>query len=292
MKRQPLSASNFADQLPTAQKVAAWNPFTLYRVDETPLYASTSFADLTLALYTAGRHRLRYQRSSRVVEAWSDPGIVNLTPSRVDGTWEADGPSRASVLFVPDAFLSRVMEEHWNKEYRTIEIIPQFAIRDPIIESIVSRLALEADDDNPSGPLYAESACEFLASHLIHTYSSLSRSPPRRTGGLGSRLRVVLDYIQDNLGRRIALRDLAALAGVSARHLERAFGQSLGMPIHAYVLRQRVLAARELLVKQPSLTMGQIAAQLGFSNASHFASAFRRQTGHSPTLFRQLQTRR
>ena len=292
MKQPPISASNFEEQLPTSQQVAAWNPFTLYRVDETPLHASTSFADLALGLYTAGRHRLRYQRSGRVVEAWSDPGIVNLTPSNVDGTWEADGPSRASVLFVPDAFLSRVMEENWDTDYRAIEIIPQFAIRDPIIESVVSRLALEADDDNPSGSLYAESACEFLANHIIHSYSSLSKSPPRRLGGLGNRLRVVLDFIQDNLARRIVLRDLAVLAGVSARHLERAFRQSVGMPIHAYVLRQRVTAARDLLVRQPALTMGQIAAQLGFSNASHLASAFRRQTGYSPTLFRQLHTRR
>jgi AraC family transcriptional regulator len=292
MKRQPVSASNFEDLLPASQKVAAWDPFTLYRVDETPPHASTSFADLTLALYTGGRHRLRYQRGSRVVEAWSDPGIVNLTPSNVDGTWDATGPSRASVLFVPDAFLSRVIEDDWHTDYRNLEIIPQFAIRDPIIESVVSRLALEADDDNPSGSLYAESACEFLANHIIHAYSSLSKSPPRRSGGLGNRLRVVLEFIQDNLARRIVLRDLAALAGVSARHLERAFRQSVGIPIHAYVLRQRVSAARDLLVRQPLLTMEQIATQLGFSNASHFAAAFRRQTGHSPTLFRQLQTRR
>jgi AraC family transcriptional activator of pobA len=64
------------------------------------------------------------------------------------------------------------------------------------------------------------------------------------------------------------------------------------MPIHAYVLRMRVSAARDLLLGQPSLTIERIAGQLGFSSASHLAWAFRRQMGCSPTLFRELHTRR
>jgi transcriptional regulator GlxA family with amidase domain len=43
-------------------------------------------------------------------------------------------------------------------------------------------------------------------------------------GGLSSRrLRLVLEYIEDTLGQPIKLRELAALAGISARHFERAY---------------------------------------------------------------------
>jgi AraC family transcriptional regulator len=291
MERQPISASRFADLLPMTPMVAACSPCTLYRVDATPLYASTAFADLVLGLYTAGRRRIRRKTGGRSVEAFSDPGTLNLTPPNFDATWEADGSSHAVVLFVPDAFLSRAIEENWETDPRRVEIIPQFLTRDPVIETVMTRLALEAQQDSPSGSLYAESACEFLAHHIVHDYSSLSKSPPRRTGGLGNRLHVVVDYIRANLARRIVLRDLAALVGVSTRHLERAFRQSAGMPIHAYVLRMRVCAARDLLIGQPSLTIEGIAGQLGFSSASHLAWAFRRQTGYSPTLFRELHTR-
>jgi methylphosphotriester-DNA--protein-cysteine methyltransferase len=51
----------------------------------------------------------------------------------------------------------------------------------------------------------------------------------------------VVDYIEENLGQPIALRRLAALAGVSARHFERAFRQAVGLPHHAYVLEKRVV---------------------------------------------------
>jgi hypothetical protein len=50
---------------------------------------------------------------------------------------------------------------------RSVEIVPQFLVRDSVIEAVVTQLAVEVGNDSPSGLLYAESACEFLAHHLI-----------------------------------------------------------------------------------------------------------------------------
>jgi AraC family transcriptional regulator len=91
----------------------------------------------------------------------------------------------------------------------------------------------------------------------------------------------------DTLGQPIKLRELAALAGVSVRHFERAFRQSTGSPPHAYVMKRRLHRARDLLVNQAKLSVDQIALRLGFSSSSHFSSAFRRQTGRTPTEFRK-----
>jgi AraC-like DNA-binding protein len=49
--------------------------------------------------------------------------------------------------------------------------------------------------------------------------------------------------------------------------------------------------ARQLLLRQPALTFEAIAAQVGFSSGPHLATAFRRQTGYSPTAFRRLHWR-
>jgi AraC family transcriptional regulator len=164
----------------------------------------------------------------------------------------------------------------------------QFLIRDPVIEAITLNLAREAAGGSPAGRLYVESGCEFLAHHLIYRYSSLSPAPPRSMGGLSSRrLRLVLEYIEDTLGQPIKLRELAALAGISARHFERAFRQSTGSSPHAYVMDGRLHRARDLLINQPELPIEQIALRLGFSSSSHFSSAFRRQTGLTPTDFRK-----
>src|SRR3981189_3309371 len=115
------------------------------------------------------------------------------------------------------------------------------------------------------GDAFTEDACEFLAHHLIYRYSSLSRPPLRSVGGLSSRrLRLVLEYIEDTLDRSIKLRDLAALAGVSASHFERAFHQSPGSSPHAYVMERRLRMARDLLINQPELPVEQIRRRLRF----------------------------
>jgi len=288
MQKRATPSSRLVDVLPASPKVSAeWNPFSLFVVDATPLHASITFRDLALGLYTAGRHRILRRMGGRVVEGWSDPGTLNMTPPNLEGSWDAEGSSHAIVLTIPDAFLSRVIAEHWEADPRGVEIVPQFLARDRVIEAVMTRLALEAHHGSHSDSLYVASACEFLAHHIIDGYSSLSKSLPRFSGGLGRRLNAVVDYIEANLARAITLRELAGLAGVSARHFERAFRQGLELPPHAYVLRRRVSAARALLLGQAALTMEQIAKRVGFSSASHLASAFRRHEGCSPSQFRR-----
>src|SRR6202140_4128469 len=110
-------------------------------------------------------------------------------------------------------------------------------------------------------------------------------------GALSSRrLKLVIEYIEDTLGQPIKLRELAALAGVSARHFERAFRQSTASSPHAYVMNKRLHRARDLLINHPELPIDQIALRLGFSSSSHFSSAFRR-TGFTPTDFRKTGLR-
>jgi AraC family transcriptional regulator len=263
--------------------------FSAHRVDSTPLQASSAFTEPALGLYTAGRHRVRRKQGVRLVEGWSDPGTVNLSPANSYATWEADGSSRAIVMFLQDALLSRVILENWAVDPRSVEIVPQFLIRDPVIEAVVTQLAVEAENDSPSGLLYAESACDFLAHHLIQRYSTLSKTSARPFGGLPAhRLRIVKDYIEENLSNPIALQELAGLARVSVRHFERAFRQSLGMPPHRYVLERRVSAARDLLLGRAELSIDEVARRLGFSSSSHFSSAFVRRTGCLPSTFRRM----
>jgi len=288
VQRSFISPTQFVDLFPPEHIESATSKyFSGHVVNGTPREASGTFTETGLGLYTAGRHRVRRRQGRRLLEGWSDPGTVNLSPANFHASWEADGSSQAIVVFLRESLLARVILENWGADPRSVEIVPQFLVRDPVIESVVTQLAVEARNHSPSGLLYAESACEFLTHHLVQRHSTLSKKPARPLGGLPAhRLKLVRDYIEDNLGNPIALHELASLACVSVRHFERAFRQSLGVPPHRYVYARRVAAARDLLLAYPNLPIEGIARKLGFSSSSHLAAAFSRRMGCSPARFR------
>jgi AraC family transcriptional regulator len=289
MPQGSVSASQFPNLLSAPPYVsAAWRTFALQLADA-PRQMSARFTDHVLSLIVDGSHRLRQRVESRTFEGRSDPGDLCFVPAGLDMSSDASSSPRVLLLFVPSAFLSRVITEHWGANPDNVEILWKPPAGDRVAESVMMSLASEAQNGSPAGQLYAESACEFLAHHIVRAYSSLSTPLPRATGGLpGARLKMVLEYIEDNLGQPIALRQMAALSGVSPRHFERAFRQAMGAPPHAYVLKRRLTAARELILSQPSLSIEEIAAKTGFSSSSHLASAFRRETGYSPKTFRLI----
>jgi AraC-like DNA-binding protein len=128
------------------------------------------------------------------------------------------------------------------------------------------------------------------ASQASRTTGDAQSSEPAATlrprGGLApSALRRVREHIEDNLGERIDIDELAAVTGLSACHFSRAFKQSMGMPPHRFVMSRRVIAATRLieLTKKP---MSEIAIQVGFSDQSHFTRVFTAQIGQSPQRYR------
>ncbi|WP_083241389.1 helix-turn-helix transcriptional regulator [Methyloceanibacter stevinii] len=84
---------------------------------------------------------------------------------------------------------------------------------------------------------------------------------------------------------RVSIHGTAARLGVSPRTLQRRL-QSNGLNYRNLVeLVRRKYAF--LLLRRTSLTITEIAMELGYSEHANFARAFRRWTGHSPKLYRQ-----
>jgi len=294
MKFAPITTDRFPDVLSSPpEATAGWSVFSAY-LFEPPRRVSMASADYLVSVLFSGTCRFRQEAYGRSTEEWTGPGAVHVMPADFEGTWEGReraGKFRALALMIPKSFLARVIAQDWDVSSDRVGIIQRFNTRDPVIEGVFGRLAFEANNGSPSGSIYAESACEFLVHHLIHAHSSLVRPRPHAFGGLPMRrLKRVVDYVEAHLSESITLRRLAELAGVSPRHFERAFRQALGVPPHTYVLQKRVAAARSLLVSHRTLPIHEIAARVGFCSASHLASAFRRQTGQSPTEFRRFES--
>ncbi|AMX96564.1 MULTISPECIES: GlxA family transcriptional regulator [Mesorhizobium] len=99
-------------------------------------------------------------------------------------------------------------------------------------------------------------------------------------------LRRALLLMESNVQETLAVSDIARSLSVSRRQLERLFFAEIGRsPLSAY-LAIRVHYAKTLL-EVSDLNMGEIGFRCGFSNAGHFSRAFKRQTGLTPTDFKQ-----
>ena len=93
------------------------------------------------------------------------------------------------------------------------------------------------------------------------------------------------DYINDNIDVEIKLSDLAKLTGISQFHFSRLFKKSVGISPHKYVIQQRVERAK-LLLKNPELSVTEIALSSGFNSHSHLSKSFRQFTGLTPSEYR------
>ncbi|AXB80320.1 helix-turn-helix domain-containing protein [Novosphingobium sp. P6W] len=80
--------------------------------------------------------------------------------------------------------------------------------------------------------------------------------------------------------------DLAALCGLSVRHLNRQFQALTGNSLGDYIESHQMERARNMLCGG-DLPIKTIAAQLGYSHANSFARAFRRVSGTTPLTYRQ-----
>jgi AraC-like DNA-binding protein len=102
----------------------------------------------------------------------------------------------------------------------------------------------------------------------------------------GTRLDDVVEHIRRNPAASHSMEDLARMAAMSERQLERKFRDILGMPPREFITRNRMKVACEALAYS-SRPVVEVALECGFSDQSAFATQFRRAIGITPLKFRR-----
>ncbi len=95
----------------------------------------------------------------------------------------------------------------------------------------------------------------------------------------------VLAYIERRHRDGTRLTTIARMAGVSRSHLCRIFRRVTGETLKRFLIRRRIEEAKALL-RNPSLTIQQVASAVGYRDLSHFDRVFRRWEGQSPSQHR------
>ena len=213
-------------------------------------------------------------------------GRVDVIPAFLSHWTNWDQEIEFSVIAICPTVLNQTSEELMQRE---IELIPQFAIADPVIHQLALALKTEIQTGCLSGRLYGESLGTALAARLVQNYAVSKPSPSleRKANGLPqSQLARVIDYMKANLSQDLSILDLATLTNMSASHFSRSFKQSVGISPYQYLMQQRVERAKQLL-EQQSIAISTIALDCGFANQTHLTKVFRKMTGITPKAYQK-----
>jgi AraC-like DNA-binding protein len=96
----------------------------------------------------------------------------------------------------------------------------------------------------------------------------------------------VVEYVCDNIGQKLLLKDLGALVNLSPSFLHKVFRDVIGITIGEFVLTLRIDKAKELLSFM-ELSVDKIAFDCGFSSRAYFDNTFKKRVGITPVEYRK-----
>ena len=98
-----------------------------------------------------------------------------------------------------------------------------------------------------------------------------------------------MQYISDNYSDYVSIKDFCGRHNMNASYLGLLFKKETGIYFNDYINQIRISHAVSL-IKSSNLKVVEICKRVGFTNTSYFILCFKKQTGVSPTKFKQLHT--
>ena len=105
---------------------------------------------------------------------------------------------------------------------------------------------------------------------------------PRLKNATIARIQYAKEILLSRLENPPSILELSQMVGVSSRTLKRGFRELFGTTVLGCLFNKRMEQAQQWL-RSGDYTVAQVANLLGYSNPAHFATAFKRQFGITPS---------
>jgi len=143
--------------------------------------------------------------------------------------------------------------------------------------ALVEALNRLAGDLATKRGLAAESALVRVLGDVLQAHGAIR---PEARDMIPGFIRQAKEMLSADLERKVTLKDMAAVIGISQYHFLRSFKRQTGVPPHVFRTQCRVELA-QTLVRQ-GRALADIAQLTGFTDQSHFTNTFKHYTGATP----------
>ena len=271
-----LSASPNARQL-GAMDLGAGRGASIWRNHDDRMFYATPIGH-TFSFYLSGGTGTS-RLDGGTVHGW--PGAVSIMPHGQPSDWEITDPFYFIHLYIGDGELRRAYSETFDTDARLMDLTDLTYFDAPRLGSpfrTLHQATVRGD------PLMADEAVAELIHGVFTDPRCMRAHPSQLTGGLSPHhRRRVQDYLADNMGRSVTLRELASLSDLSEFHLQRSFRQSCGVSPHTWIQHHRIESAKSMIAAGASLM--DVVVTCGFSSQSHLTRTFKSAVGMTPGAY-------
>lgn len=133
------------------------------------------------------------------------------------------------------------------------------------------------------GDVYCEAnavACLIKLLTLADKYSTESAI------GQSGVLERAIEYINSNIFRDVDIDEICLAVHISKYHFCRRFKASMGMTVMEYILKTRIILAKNMLDKE-TVSVTEVSESCGFSSVSYFCRVFKQEIGISPLKYKK-----
>ncbi len=213
-------------------------------------------------------------------------GTTYLYDLKCDPRFVIARPFHSLHFYVPASALDGVAAESGVRRAGQLDCQFGTGFRDEVVHHIGAALLQGLRRPSEANQLFVDHMMIALTAHVARAYGGLHHDEPASGGLAPWRMRRACALLESDLGGRLTLQDIAAELGLTVSHFSRAFRTSVGVAPHQWLLRQRVVVAKQLMARR-DLSLAEIAITAGFANQSHFTRVFTSLVGVSPGVWRR-----
>ena len=228
----------------------------------------------------------RWQDGRLVREQDSRTGSFSLTFAGTEPRSIVHGGWRSLQVYMPTSLLVETAQQVDVPPLGADHLEPGLTY-DPLLHAISGNIVSEIEQHRPVSRLQLDSLSIMICVQLLRRAGSASRSKEIRGGLARWQIKRAMECIAERLEDNLTLAALAQEVGLSQYHFARAFKQSTGLTPHRYLLHCRLKRAKALLAETDA-SMADIAARVGYNDATQLSRLFQAELAMSPSTYRRM----